>query len=257
MDIVHAVILGAVEGITEFLPISSTGHLILTSHFLKITQTEFAKSFEIIIQLGAILAIITLYWRSLFVQRSNWPKLFLAFAPTALVGFTLYPFIKDILLSSPNVTLVSLFVGGIVLIIIEKTHKERDFHTDSISHITNRQAVLIGMYQSISVIPGVSRAGATIIGGMLTGAKRKVAVEFSFLLAVPTILAATLLDLSHSYQTFSVQDLHLLLVGFCSSFVVAFFTVKFFVTYITKNNFILFGVYRIFIAIFYWIFLLR
>ncbi len=257
MEVIHAFILGIVEGLTEFLPVSSTGHLILASHLFNVTQSEFTKSFEIIIQLGAILAIVVMYWKTLIFKRNCWQKLFLAFLPTAIIGFTLYPFIKEALLSNPTVPLVSLFVGGIALIVIEKIHKEKDSHASDLSHISNRQAILIGLFQSISVVPGISRAAATIVGGMLVGTKRQTAVEFSFLLAVPTILAATVLDLAHSYHTFSLSDLHLLIIGFVTSFVVAFFAVKFFVSFISKHTFVPFAIYRIVLAIVYWLFLLR
>lgn len=257
MDIVHALILGVIEGITEFLPISSTGHLVLASYALNIPATDFTKSFEIIIQLGAILAIVVLYWKTLLLRRSYWPKLFLAFLPTAIVGFTLYPFIKHFLLSSPFITLISLLVGGIILIGIEKFYTEKEHHVSELQYITYQQAILIGIFQSISIIPGVSRAGATIIGGMLVGTKRKLAVEFSFLLAVPTMLAASGLDLIKSPATLSGGQFGVLSVGFVTSFVVALIVVKYFVQFIQKHTFIPFGIYRIILALFYWIVLLR
>lgn len=253
MTLFQAFLLGIVEGITEFLPISSTGHLILVSYALRIPDTNFLKSYEIIIQLGAIVGIVVLYWKTLFLKRALWPKLFLAFLPTALVGFTLYPFIKNVLLASPYLTLVSLFFGGVALIIIEKWYTENSHHASNLSHLTYRQVILIGVFQSISIIPGISRAGATIIGGMLLGAKRKTAVEFSFLLAVPTMIAASGLDLFKSYKTFTASDVEILTVGFITSFVVAIVAVRYFVHFVQHHTFIPFGIYRIALAVVYWL----
>ncbi len=257
MDFLHVIILAAVEGVTEFLPISSTGHLILVSHALGITDTEFVKSFEIIIQLGAILAVVALYFKTLLFKRQYWPKLFLAFLPTAIVGFTLYPLIKHVLLDNPIFTLLSLFLGGIALIVIEKTYKEKDQHVGDVAHITQRQAVMIGCFQSVSVIPGVSRAAATIIGGMLSGVKRETSVEFSFLLAVPTMLAASGLDLIKSHASFTSSQYQLLAVGFIGAFLFALVSVKYFIKFIKNHNFIPFGIYRIILSILYFLIILR
>lgn len=252
MDIIHALILSVVEGITEFLPISSTGHLILASHALGIPDDNFVKSFEIIIQLGAILAVVILYWKTLLYKKEYWPKLFLAFLPTAIVGFTLYPFIKKVLFSTPLITLSALLIGGVLLIVVELLYKEKEDHASSLSHITNRQAILIGIFQSLSIIPGVSRAAATIIGGMLVGTKRKTAVEFSFLLAVPTMAAATSLDLLKNHASFTQAEILPLLVGFIGSFLIAILAIKTFLKIITKHTFIPFGIYRIVLAIVYY-----
>jgi len=251
MDVFQAIILAVVEGITEFLPISSTGHLILTSHALGIPDTDFLKSFEVIIQLGAILAVVALYWRTLLYQKSIWPKLFLAFLPSAIVGFTLYPFIKQVLFSTPLITLLALLIGGILLIVVELLYKEKEDHASTLSHITLRQAILIGVFQAASVIPGVSRAASTIIGGMLVGTKRKTAVEFSFLLAVPTMFAATGLDLLKSNASFTSNEIMLLLVGFIGSFLVALLAIKTFLKLIAHHTFIPFGIYGIALAILY------
>lgn len=251
MDIFHVIILSAVEGITEFLPISSTGHLILVSHALGIPDNEFLKSFEVIIQLGAILAVLALYWRTIIYQKSIWPKLFLAFLPSAIVGFTLYPFIKQVLFSTPLITLLALLVGGILLIVVELLYKEKEDHASTLSHLTNRQAILIGVFQAFSIIPGVSRAAATIIGGMLVGTKRKTAVEFSFLLAIPTMFAATGLDLLKTNASFTGNEISLLLIGFIGSFFVALLAIKTFLKFITNHTFIPFGLYRIALAILY------
>ena len=205
MSLVHVFILSLVEGITEFLPISSTGHLILASRLLGIYTTEFTKTFEIAIQLGAIMAVVFLYFKKFTQSVDLYKKLFIAFIPTAVVGFILYPFIKGYLLGSSQVVVWSLFLGGIVLILFEKYHKPT-VHPASPAGRRSLSTVhyfVIGLFQSISVIPGVSRAAATIIGGLLTGLKRETATEFSFLLAVPTMFAATSLDIYNSIQEHS------------------------------------------------------
>lgn len=257
MDLLHAIILAGIEGVTEFLPISSTGHLILASLALGIPDTEFVKSFEIIIQLGAILAVVVLYFKTLLYKRQYWPKLFLAFLPTAIVGFTLYPLIKNVLLSNPIVTLLALFIGGVALIAIEKVYKEKDEHAGDLAHITQKQAVMIGCFQAIAVIPGVSRAAATIVGGMLSGVKRDVAVEFSFLLAVPTMLAASGLDLVKSHASFTASEYQILAVGFVGAFIFALISIKYFIRFIKNHNFIPFGIYRIVLSLLYLLIILR
>jgi len=194
MNFLDVIILGIVEGITEFLPISSTGHLILASHLLGLNQTGFLKSFEIAIQLGAILSVVVLYGRSLLINAAVLKRVFVAFAPTAIFGLVFYNTIKKSLLGDSNVVLWSLFLGGIFLIIFEIVHREKDAQEEIIS-ITYPQALLIGVFQSVAMIPGVSRSAATIVGGLMIGLKRKTIVEFSFLLAVPTMGAATALDL--------------------------------------------------------------
>lgn len=248
MDFVHALILSVVEGFTEFLPISSTGHLILASDLLKITQTDFVKTFEIAIQLGAILAVVYLYWKRLISSILLWKKIIVAFIPAAGVGFFLYSFIKDILLGNTLVVLAALFLGGLALIFLEKYHKEKGT-SEKLENISYRNALIIGLFQSISVIPGVSRAAATIAGGMLVGLKRKTAVEFSFLLAIPTMFAATTLDILKSGFTFSQNELLLLVVGFLGAFLTAIVAVKFLLSFVQKHTFIPFAIYRIILAL--------
>lgn len=257
MDVLVAIVFSIVEGVTEFLPVSSTGHLVLLSHFLSLDQSEFMKSFEIIIQLGAILAVVSLYWKTLITKRSLWPKIIVAFIPTGIVGFFLYKYIKDILLSSPFVTLAALFIGGIILILVEKFYKNEKEHVDSLEQVSFSSAFLIGVFQSISVIPGVSRAAATILGGIFTGASRKTAVEFSFLLAIPTIAAASGYDLLKTNFSFSLYEWNMLIIGFSGSFIVAYFAIKFFLKYIQNHSFTVFGVYRIILAAMYWLLLIR
>ena len=156
MTILDAIILSIVEGITEFLPISSTGHLVLTSHFLGLKQTEFLKSFEIIIQLGAILAIIMLYWKKVITNVAMWKKILVAFIPTAVIGFTLYRLIKDILLGNIYITLAALFIGGVLLILIEKYYYKKETITD-ITDLSYKQAFIIGLFQSAAIVPGGQR----------------------------------------------------------------------------------------------------
>ncbi len=262
MDFINAIILGVVEGITEFLPISSTGHLILTSNFLRIPQTEFLKTFEIIIQTGAILSVIVLYSRRIIGNFSLMKKVIIAFIPTAIIGLTLYKMIKS-MLGNPMLVVTTLFFGGIILIIIElwfksrqKGTKKESLETNDYSIISYQKAVVIGLFQSISMVPGVSRAAATIIGGMLVGLPRKTAVEFSFMLAIPTMFAATLLDLKESSFSFTNSEWLALSIGFITSFLVALVVIKWLVKYVQTNNFIVFGVYRIVISILYFFFIL-
>lgn len=252
MHYFQAVILSIVEGLTEFLPISSTGHLIITSRLLRLPSSEFLKSFEIIIQLGAILAVVFLYRRALLTSFRLWPKIILAFLPTGILGLIFYHLIKQYLLGSVTVVLWSLFLGGLALLILEKIYKQEKAVQSDVAEISNQQALLIGLFQSLAMIPGVSRAAATIFGGMFLGLKRKTAVEFSFFLAVPTMLAATGLDLVSSWRVFNEGNIGLLAVGFAGSFFVAILAVKGFLRYIKNNNFVWFGLYRILAALVFW-----
>lgn len=265
MTFFDAIIFGVVEGITEFLPISSTGHLILTGKFLNLVETDFLTSFQIAIQLGAILAIVFLYWRKLLVDRGLVARVLAAFVPTAIIGLALYSFAKKYLLGSATVVLVSLLVGGIVLILFEwwySRRPERHIEIDVVNNVDNslsqvityKQAIMIGIVQSLAIVPGVSRAGATVVGGLALGLPRKTIVEFSFLLAIPTMAAATGLDLLKTGTTFSVEEWMLLATGFIVSAVVALVVVKWLLRFITHNTFTVFGWYRVLIAIvgLYW-----
>ena len=274
MNYIDAIILAIIEGITEFLPISSTGHLVLTSHILGLEQTVFLKSFEIIIQLGAILAIVVLYFDKFFnlksgiaINKKVWLNVLAAFIPTAIIGFTFYKLIKEFLLGNELITVLALFLGGIALITLEKVYvrrndkKQKNIQTlsvaETIEQLTIKQSIGIGLAQSISIIPGVSRSAASILGGMFLGANRQTAVEFSFLLAIPTMMAATGLDLLKTDFSFNTNEWFLLSVGFIGSFIVALVVVKWFIVYVQKNTFIAFGLYRMIIAIIYWIFMLN
>jgi len=257
MDIIQAIILGIVEGISEFLPISSTGHLILTGHLLQIPPTEFFKTFGIAIQLGAILSVVVLYWKRFLLDLEALKRVAAAFLPTAVIGFILYKLIKEYLLGNAFVVVVALFVGGVLLIIFELLHKEKADGNEDISKIPFKTAILIGVFQSIAVVPGVSRSAATILGGLLLGLKRKTIVEFSFLLAVPTMLGATVLDLLKSEAVITSADLAVLGVGFVTSFIVALLSIKFLLSYIQRHNFIAFGIYRIVAALAFWFIILK
>ncbi|MDD5738439.1 MAG: undecaprenyl-diphosphate phosphatase [Candidatus Pacebacteria bacterium] len=257
MNFFQTIILGMVEGITEFLPISSTGHLILANKILAISQTEFIKTFEIAIQTGAILAVVVLYFKKLF----NWPmvkKLIVAFVPTGILGFIFYKIVKTYFLGSYQVVLWALLIGGLVLILFELIYKNKPQENlvKETENISYKKCFLIGCFQSIAMVPGVSRSSATIVGGMLSGISRKAIVEFSFLLAVPTMVVATGYDLLKSAGSFAKGDFSYLAVGFLVSFLVAMLAIKFFIKYIQKNSFIPFGIYRIVLALIFLIFIL-
>src|SRR3989344_4944250 len=259
MDFIQVLILGVVEGITEFLPISSTGHLILTSRFLGIADSNFLKSFEIAIQIGAILAVVVLYWKRVIGDKETWKRVAVAFLPTAILGFIFYRTMKEVLLSNVQLVIWSLLLGGIVLIIFELWHrsKEQRVNGEGLNSISYPKAFIIGTVQSIAMIPGVSRAAATIIGGLAMGVSRKTIVEFSFLLAVPTMAAATIFDLWKSAGSFSLEQFHLLTFGFVVSFFAAILTIKWLLRFIQNHTFVSFGVYRIIIALLFWFFVAR
>ena len=252
MNLLHALIFSIVEGITEFLPISSTGHLILTAQVLGLKQSEFIKSFEITIQLGAILAVCFLYWRSLLSNFEALKRVLVAFIPTAILGFIFYKIVKKFLLAGDAVVLWSLFLGGIFLIIFEWRHKEKKDALEDLSKLSYGKAALIGVFQSIAMIPGVSRSAATIVGGLVLGMKRKTAVEFSFLLAVPTMLAATGLDLLKNASSFGQSQFIFLGIGFVTSFAVGILSIKCFLHFVKRHSLILFGFYRVVIAVLFW-----
>lgn len=253
MSYLQAVILAIVEGVTEFLPISSTGHQVLVANLFHIPQTGFVKTFEIFIQLGAILSVVYLYFPTLAKSVDLWKKLLVAFIPSAIIGSIFFKFITGTLLGNPLITLQALFWGGALLIILEITHQEKEHHLDQLGDMDFRQALLIGIFQSFSVIPGVSRAAATIVGGLFVGLKRRAAVEFSFLLAIPTMFAATTLDLFQSPLNFSTMEIANLGIGFIVSFLVALVSIKFLINFIKKHSFIPFGVYRIVLAVIYFV----
>lgn len=250
MEILHIIILGIVEGVTEFLPVSSTGHLILVGELLRIPVTEFSKSFNIVIQLGAILAVVVIYWRRLFSSVELLKKVFVAFVPTAVIGYLVYKFVKTYLLGNNWVVVGALFIGGIILVVFERFVRKPAPTFEGNSEPTYLQAFLIGVFQVIAVIPGVSRSAATIVGGQLIGVEKKTIVDFSFLLAIPTMAAATGLDLLKSAGDFSSDQFGALAIGLVVSFVAALLAVKTFLAYVQNHSFAVFGWYRIVLAVF-------
>ncbi len=257
MTIFHAIILGIIEGLTEFLPISSTAHLIIGSELLRIPSSEFLKTFEISIQLGAILAVVALYWKKIISSWNLVFKIGTAFVPTAILGLIFYKIIKTFLMDNLVVIASALLLGGIILIIFEKFYSPKKEGEEELKAISYLQAVIIGLFQALAMIPGVSRAAATIIGGLSLGIKRKTIVEFSFLLAIPTMLAATALDLYKTPLILNNQEILVWIIGFVISFITAIIGIKFFLKFIQKNNFIPFGWYRIILggAVLIWVLL--
>lgn len=248
LDLFSSIIIAIVEGLTEFLPVSSTGHMILTSSLLGLDNTEFLKTFEICIQLGAILAIVLLYAGRFLKSLEIYKKLIIAFIPTALVGFLAHDFIKAYLFN-PLVVAISLVIGGVVLIVVDKKMVAKKSNYKEAENIPLKNAFYIGLIQCISMIPGVSRAGATIVGGVFNGLNKKQATEFSFLLAVPTMLAATGYDLLKTSLEFTSQELTFLIVGFLVAFLFAWLAVKLFLKIVDKYGFSGFGWYRIVIGL--------
>lgn len=248
MTLLQAIVIAIVEGITEYLPISSTGHMIITSSLMGIHTDEFTKLYEVAIQLGAILAAVVYYWQKFF-DFKNWRfylKLIVAVIPALLLG-KLFSDKIDILLESTLTVAVTLLLGGIVLIFIDRFFQENSI--DDEAGITNRKAITIGLWQCLAMVPGVSRSGASIIGGMQQKLSRRLAAEFSFFLAVPTMCAATGYKILKGYEAFDRDSVMLLLVGNAVAFVVALVAIKFFITFLQKHGFKAFGWYRIVLGI--------
>jgi undecaprenyl-diphosphatase len=254
MSLLHALILGIVEGITEFLPVSSTAHMILTAELLRLPDSAFVKSFEIIVQLGAILAVVLIYWRRL-LDFELLTKAAVAFLPTGIVGLTVYKVVKGYLLGNVRVVLASLLLGGIVLLVFDRRWRQDDTEPD-FSAITYRQALLIGLCQCVAMIPGVSRSAATIVGGTMLGIPKRTIVDFSFILAIPTMAAATGYDLLKSYGDLSGNGAPLA-VGFVVSFVTALLAVKTFLAFLKGRGFAAFGWYRIVLALAFFVVFVR
>lgn len=248
MSIFHSIILGVVEGLTEFLPVSSTAHIDIVRSLLSIPSDDFIKSFEIIIQLGAIMAVVALYFKKIFswkVIRS----LSIAFLPTGILGFLLYKIIKIYLLGNTLVIAGALLVGGVIIIIFEKKYSHKEEEDRDISTLSNRELLSLGAAQALAVIPGVSRSGAVIIFGRAIHIPRKLITEFSFMLAVPTMLAATVYDIYKTGFSFSYSQWGSIGIGFVVAFVVAYLVIKIFLDYIRKHSFAVFGWYRIILGL--------
>ena len=245
MNVLHAIILAIIEGLTEFLPVSSTGHMIIGSSLMGIAQSDFAPVFTVAIQFGAILSVVVLYWRRFFESITLYPLLIIAFLPAAFVGFVFGHFIDDLL---ENVTVVAtaLLLGGVVLLFVDKFFPHG--MEDSPQPLTWKNALVIGSFQVIAMVPGVSRSAATIIGGLTQRLSRKQAAEFSFLLAVPTMFAATcksLFDYIRAGNAFTADHYKLFAVGNVVAFIVAMLAIRGFVGFLTKHGFRWFGWYRI------------
>ncbi len=261
MSFWHAIVLAIVEGLTEFLPVSSTGHMIIASSLMGIKATEFTKMFTVNIQFGAILSVLVLYWKRFFQSLDFYKKLLYAFIPAIVIGFLLNDVI-DAMLESVVTVAVSLVLGGVVLLFVDKWFRNNSTHSTP----STKQAFVIGLAQCIAMIPGVSRSAASIIGGLAQGISRKAAAEFSFFLAIPTMLAAAsykfITDFLHldvkddilkmntpkiqaSLNQLSAHDVQTLLLGNVVAFVVAMLAIKFFISFLTKYGFRVFGIYRI------------
>ena len=248
MTIIDSIIMGTVEGITEFLPVSSTAHLIITSALLGIKQTVSNVAFEVIIQLGATLAIIAIYLNKLNLKEIElWKKVILAFFPLAVIGFLLRHHIKELF---TLYTVAWMFIiGGIIFFIVEKFYSEEKVKVDEVENVNYRQALIIGIFQVFALIPGTSRSGATIVGGMLSGLSRKTAADFSFLLAIPTMLAASGYEFTKNIHSFKNENMLVLGVGFVISFITCYIAVKWFLKFVKKYTLNPFGVYRITVGI--------
>jgi len=248
MTVIESVILGIVEGITEFLPISSTAHMIIVSTLLGLKQTLSNVAFEVIIQLGATLAIVAIYLDKInFKEIELWKKVLLAFFPLAIIGFLLRHQIKELF----NLYTVAwmFIIGGIVFFIVEKIYSEEKVKVNEVEKVSYRQALLIGFFQVFALIPGTSRSGATIVGGMLGGLSRKTAADFSFLLAIPTMFAASGYEFVKNVSSFKDQNLLVLAVGFVVSFISCYIAVKWFLKFVKKYTLNPFGIYRIIVGI--------
>lgn len=267
IEILKVIVLGIVEGITEWLPISSTGHLILVDEFLKLKATdEFKEMFDVVIQLGAILAVIVIYFKKLWpIDRDNeankvawnkdklilWGKILIACIPAALIGIV-FDDILDKYFYNPYVVSITLIIYGIAFIIIEILHKGKEFKITSLKELSVKTALIIGVFQVLALIPGTSRSGATIVGAMLIGTNRTVAAEFTFYLAIPVMLGASFLKILKFIGdggVFGTTEIVYMIVGMVVAFVVSIVAIKFLMSYIKKNDFKAFGIYRIILGI--------
>lgn len=245
MHLLQAIIIAVVEGITEFLPVSSTGHMIVASSVMGIEKEDFTKLFTVAIQLGAILSVLVLYWRRFFQTLDFYYKLFVAFVPAVFFGLLLGDWI-DSLLENVVVVGIMLVVGGFVFLMVDRWFEKTETSPDR--PVSYKEALRIGLFQCIAMIPGVSRSAATIIGGLAQGLNRKTAAEFSFFLAVPTMFAATAKKMLDYYQdgiSLSNEEWQLLAVGNVVAFIVAMIAIKTFISFLARHGFKWFGYYRI------------
>jgi undecaprenyl-diphosphatase len=248
MSYLHAIVLGLIEGITEFLPISSTGHLVLAGDVLRLQADAFLTTFSVSIQSGAILAVLTMYGRMLIHKPAVIVRIAVAFVPTGVLGLLLYPSVKQ-WLTNPAIVVWALGIGGVVLILFEKFIPEPADAGGDIAQLGYGKSFIVGLAQSVAIVPGVSRAAATILGGLALGMSRRAIVEFSFLLALPTMAAATGLDLYKNAAAFTSDQFGQLAVGFLVSWVTAVFAIRWLLKYIQRHDFTAFGIYRILLAV--------
>ena len=267
MDIIKSIILGIIEGITEWLPISSTGHLIIADEFIKLGMTdEFMEMFNVVIQLGAILAVVVIFWNKMwpftadkskgynYITKGNglikkdvmdmWFKVIAAMLPAAIVGIPLDNYFEAHF-HNWQVVSAALIAYGVLFIVIEKINKSRKPKVNSIPELSYKSALLIGCFQALSLIPGTSRSGSTILGAMILGVSRVAGAEFSFFLAVPVMFGASLIKLLKFGFTFTGMELAVLAVGTLTSFIVSVIAIKFLISYVRRHDFSLFGYYRI------------
>lgn len=255
MNFIEAILLAIIEGITEYLPVSSTGHMIIASSFLNIANDDFTKLFTIVIQLGAILAVVVLYWKRFFQSIDFYLKLLVAFIPAVILGLLFNKVIDD-LLESPLIVAISLVIGGFILLKVDDWFKSNeevdDEKLDEHTKISYATALKIGLFQCLAMIPGTSRSGATIVGGMTQKLNRKTAAEFSFFLAVPTMFGATakkMFDYLNDGLVLNSEQINYLIWGNIIAFVVAMVAIRSFIDYLSKKGFKLFGYYRIILGI--------
>lgn len=248
MDIFQAIVIGIIEGFTEFLPISSTGHMIVAGKPLGIPQNAMVNAYEIVIQFAAILAVMLIYREKIsFQKRDLWSKLMLAFVPFAIVGYLAKDYV-DVLFNTKTVAYMFI-VGGIVFLVLEYFYKESPGRVREAEGVSWKQALWIGISQIFAIVPGTSRSGATIVGGLLVGLDRKASSDFSFLLAIPVMGAVSAYSLLKHYHDFAGANITAFVIGFIVAFVVAYVTVKLFLAFIQRFSFVPFGIYRILFGI--------
>ncbi|MER8784087.1 undecaprenyl-diphosphate phosphatase [Mesorhizobium sp. M1006] len=253
--VVEALLLGMLEGLTEFIPVSSTGHILLAGHFLGFHST--GKAFEILIQLGAILAILSVYFRRLWKMLLELPYdrltrhfvlgILIAFLPAAIIGALAHDFIKTVLFESPRLICIMLIIGGVILLLVDRM-KPKPYYQD-VERFPTRLYLQIGLFQCLSLIPGTSRSGSTIVGALLLGVDKRAAAEFSFFLAIPTMVGAFAFDLFKNRNVLSSADLPIIAVGFVAAFVTALIVVRFLLDYVSRHGYALFGWWRLVVGI--------
>ncbi len=243
MTAYEAAILGIVEGVTEYLPVSSTAHIALTSQMMGLPQNDFMNAFNIIIQIAPIFSVMIIYYHTLFQSLEIWKRLIASFIPTGAIGFLFHSQLEEMF--SSNSIVLWMIATGVFFLVIEFLYAKRDHTTHELEEISYKQAISVGFIQALSLIPGVSRSGSTILGGMLLGMKRETAMSFSFLLAIPTMTAASGYTLLKEYHTLSFESISLILIGFAVSFIVGWAAVKSFLAIVSRYNFTPFGVYLI------------